>query len=81
MKAQQGVDWDSCQTKYIWIHMEYIWSAFIEQYPTPQDGQLRGTAYPHATDEIIKTQISPKLKAIRSKYSDAVDMQRRSGHG
>lgn len=75
-KAQQGVDWESCQSKYT-----DIWAAFIEQYPTPPEGQPRGTAYPHSTDEVIKTQISSKLKAIRSKYREAVDSQRRSSHG
>lgn len=66
--------WESCQTKYTDIR-----TAFIEQYPTPPDDQPRGTTYP--TDENTKTQILSKLKALRTKYSDAVDTQRRSGHG
>ena len=40
-KAQQGIDWESCQSKYT-----DIWTSFIEQYPTPADGQPRSTAYP-----------------------------------
>lgn len=75
-KAQQGIDWESCQSKYT-----DIWTSFIEQYPTPADGQPRSTAYPHTPDEVVKTQISSKLKSVRSKYREAVDSQRRSGHG
>ncbi|CAL8391533.1 unnamed protein product [Arctogadus glacialis] len=75
-KTQQGVDWESCQTKYT-----DIWTAFIEQHPTPPDGQPRVPSYPHATDEINKPQIASKLKAVRMKYRGAVDTQRKSGHG
>nr|XP_055026761.1 uncharacterized protein LOC129416479 [Misgurnus anguillicaudatus]XP_055049479.1 uncharacterized protein LOC129434889 [Misgurnus anguillicaudatus] len=70
-KAHQGVDWESCQAKYT-----DIWTEFLQQYPIPG-----GTSYPHEKDAISKSQITSKLKAIRIKYRQAVDTQRRSGHG
>ncbi|XP_060774796.1 uncharacterized protein LOC132884829 [Neoarius graeffei] len=74
-KTLNGIDWESCQTKYA-----DIWNSFIEQYPAPKDGETRGD-YPHTPTDITKPQIAAKLKSIRSKYRDAVDTQRRSGHG
>ena len=70
-KAQEGVDWESCQTKYV-----DIWTEFLRQYPIPG-----GTAYPHEKEARCKTQIGSKLKGVRAKYRQAVDTQRRSGHG
>ena len=71
-KAQEGVDWESCQSKYV-----DIWTEFLRQYPVPG-----GTAaYPHEKEAICKTQIASKLKGVRAKYRQAVDTQRRSGHG
>ena len=56
--AQQGVDWESCQSKYI-----DIWTECLQQYPVPG-----GTSYPRNKDAICKSQISSKLKAIWTKY-------------
>ena len=32
-KAQEGVDWESCQSKYV-----DIWTEFLHQYPVPSPG-------------------------------------------
>lgn len=70
-KAQDNVDWESCQSKYL-----DILAQFLEQYPseTNQD-------FPHVKEEITRANVTTKLKAIRGKYRNAVDTGRRSGHG
>ena len=73
-KAQENVDWESCQSKYADIAL-----AFRQQYRTgdgcaPQD-------FPHDPATITKAQIVTKLKAVRGKYRKAVDAGRRSGFG
>lgn len=75
-KTLIGIDWESCQTKY-----QDIWTSFMEQYPTPTDGEQRPVAFPHPPTELTKQQVTTKLKAIRGKYREAIDSQRRSGHG
>ena len=40
-----------------------------------------GKEYPHRPEELTKAIVTSKLKGIRSKYRQAVDSGRRSGHG
>ena len=70
-KLQQNVDWESCQSKYA-----DLLKAMQDQYPkeAPED-------FPHDAMAITKTQLTSKLKNIRSKYRGAVDTGRRSGQG
>nr|XP_055044696.1 uncharacterized protein LOC129431004 [Misgurnus anguillicaudatus] len=70
-KAQDNVDWESCQSKYV-----DLLARFLEQYPseTNQD-------FPHVKQEITRAHLTTKLKAIRGKYRNSVDTGRRSGHG
>ena len=70
-KLQQNVDLESCQSKYT-----DLLKAMQDQYPkeAPED-------FPHDAMAITKTQLTSKLKNIRSKYRGAVDTGRRSGQG
>ncbi|KAM4577097.1 uncharacterized protein PAE49_007004 [Odontesthes bonariensis] len=47
----------------------------MENYP------LNDPKYPHAKDQVSKVHVATKIKAVRIKYRQAVDTQRRSGHG
>ena len=69
-KTHENVDWESCQSKYA-----DILALFLEHYPeTSQE-------FPHRKEDITRTIITNKLKAIRVKYRQAVDSGRKSGHG
>ena len=71
-KIQEGVDWESCKSKY-----EDIKGLFEAQYPknsTEKD-------FPHDAKTISRVQVTSKLKNVKMNYRKAVDAGRRSGNG
>ncbi|XP_059929398.1 uncharacterized protein LOC132473337 [Gadus macrocephalus] len=70
-KLQQNVDWESCQSKYT-----DLLKAMQDQYP-----KEAAEDFPHDAMAITKSQLTSKLKNIRSKYRGAMDTGRRSGQG
>ncbi|XP_033991287.1 uncharacterized protein LOC117486824 [Trematomus bernacchii] len=71
-KIQDNVDWESCKPKYI-----EIGDLFQAQYPrTPTEKD-----FPHEKNSITQGQLTAKLKQVRIKYRQAVDLGRRSGQG
>ena len=46
-----------------------------------EEAKQLGKDYPHKKKDTEKQTIATKLKAIRSKYRQAIDFGRRSGHG
>ena len=73
-KAMDNVDWESCVTKY-----SDILQLFSAEYPAASAGNEKG--FPHKPEELTKTALTTKLKAVRVKYRHAVDSGRKSGHG
>lgn len=71
----KGIDWESCVDKY-----GKILEAYSAHYPWPEDAPAIGKDFPHKKDELTKSVLTSKLKAIRSKCRQAVD-NGRSGHG
>ncbi|XP_070399461.1 uncharacterized protein [Nothobranchius furzeri] len=69
--TQEGIDWESCQSKYA-----DIMTLFLEQYPTETS-----TDFPHGEGGLTRASLTTKIKAIRTKYRLAVDSGRRSGFG
>ena len=72
----KSTDWESCVDKY-----GEILEAYSAHYPSPEDAAAIGKDFPHKKNELTKSVLTSKLKAIRSKYRQAVDNGRRSGHG
>ena len=72
----KSTDWESCVDKY-----GEILEAYSAHYPSPEDAAAIGKDFPHKKNELTKSVLTSKLKAIRSKYRPAVDNGRRSGHG
>ncbi|CAH3118388.1 unnamed protein product [Porites lobata] len=72
----KSIDWESCVDKY-----GEILEGYSAHYPSPEDAAAIGKDFPHKKDELTKSVLTSKLKAIRSKYRQAVDNGRRSGHG
>nr|XP_055076718.1 uncharacterized protein LOC129455952 [Misgurnus anguillicaudatus] len=70
-KLQENIDWETCQSKYA-----DILTLFLEQYPNASSDD-----FPHQKEDITRTVLTTKLKAVRGKYRGAVDTGRRSGHG
>lgn len=70
-KAQDNVDWESCQSKYV-----DMLAQFLEQYPSETNEE-----FPHAKEEITRAHLTTKIKAIRGKYRNSVDTGCRSDHG
>lgn len=70
-KTQESIDWESCQSKYV-----DILTLFFEQYPAEISNE-----FPHVREDITWAILTTKIKAIRSKYRQAVDTGRRSGYG
>ncbi|XP_010765624.1 uncharacterized protein [Notothenia coriiceps] len=71
-KLQENLDWESCKPKY-----SEIGDLFQAQYPrTPTEKD-----FPHDKGSITQGQLTAKLKQIRIKYRQAVDLGRRSGQG
>ena len=71
----KSTDWESCVGKY-----GEILEAYSAHYPSSEDAAAIGKDFPHKKNELTKTVLTSKLKAIRSKYRQAVDNGRRSGH-
>ena len=72
----KSIDWESCVDKY-----GQILEAYNAHDPLPEDAAAIDKDFPHKKDELTKSVLTSKLKAIRSKYRQAVDNGRRSGHG
>ena len=70
-KAQDNLDWESCQSKYV-----DMLAHFLELYPSESNKE-----FPHVQEEITRAHLTTKIKAIRGKYRHSVDTGRRSGHG
>ncbi|KAL3050847.1 hypothetical protein OYC64_001170 [Pagothenia borchgrevinki] len=71
-KILENVDWESCKLKY-----SGIGDLFQAQYPrTPTEKD-----FPHDKISITQGQLTAKLKQVRIKYRQAVDLGRRSGQG
>ena len=68
----KSIDWESCVDKY-----GEILEAYSAHYPSSEDAAAIGKDFPQKKDELTKS----VLKAIRSKYRQAVNNGRRSGHG
>ena len=73
-KAIENVDWESCVTKY-----GDLLQLFSAEYPAASASNEKG--FPHTVEELTKTALTTKLKAIRAKCRHAVDSGRKSGHG
>ncbi|XP_028826763.1 uncharacterized protein LOC114785144 [Denticeps clupeoides] len=73
-KFDDGVDWESCPSKY-----GDIMVAFQTLYPVGDVGG--GKDFRHDPQVITKAQVSTKIKSIRGKYRQALDTGRWSGHG
>lgn len=70
-KAQESVDWESCQNKYV-----DILELFQEHYPAETSKE-----FPHRRGKLTRANLTMKMKAIRGKYRAAVDNGNRSGYG
>ncbi|XP_029924236.1 uncharacterized protein LOC115371188 [Myripristis murdjan] len=75
-KANDNIDWESSQSKY-----GDIFERYRELYPSREEALAMGKEYPHKKDEITKGQLTTKLKAIRMRYRQAVELGRKSGRG
>ena len=75
-QSAKGIDWETCVDKY-----GEIFEAYSADYPSPEDAAAIEKDFPHKEDELTKSVLTSKLKANRSKYRQAVDNGRRSGHG
>ena len=62
------IDGESCVDKY-----GEILQAYSTHYPSPEDAAAIGKDFPHKKDELTKSALTSKLKAIRRKYRQAVD--------
>ena len=54
---------------------------FQAEYPDSENAAALGKEYPHKPEDITKTTLSTKLKAVRKKFREAVDSGKKSGHG
>ena len=70
------IDQESCVDKY-----GEILETYSAHYPSPEDAAAIDKDFPHKKDELTKSVLTSKLKAIRNKYRQVVDNGRRSGHG
>ena len=64
----KSIDWESCVDKY-----GEILEAYSAHYLSPEDAAAIGKDFPHRKDELTKSVLTSKLKAIQSKYRQAVD--------
>ena len=71
--AAESVDWESVKSKYTDIHQERLAALPVENNDLLKDFQ-------HKKEQITKQIVTSKLKAVRTKYHQAVDSGR-SGHG
>lgn len=70
------INWESCVDKY-----GEILQAYNAEYPSPDNANAIGKDFSHKKDELTKSVLTSKLKAIRTKYRQSVDDRRRSAHG
>ena len=63
-----------------WQYGEIL-EAYSAHYPSLEDAAAIGKDFQHKKDELRKSVLTSKLKAIWSKYRQVVDNGRRSGHG
>ena len=75
-RTAENVDWETCQSKY-----SDILNLFLAQYPSEHDAAQIEKEFPHQNNEVNKSIITSKLKAIRLKFRAAVDCGKKSGHG
>ena len=76
-KVSENVDWESVKSKY-----DDILNLMREELPaTVDEAKEMCKDYPHTKLDMTKKVLTAKLKAVRSKYREAVDSGRRSGHG
>ena len=69
LKASEGIDWESVQSKYTDICKQ-----MKDELPeTPDEAKEQNKDYPHKKDELTKQVVTTKLKAVRMKYRQAVD--------
>jgi len=64
----KSIGYESCGDKY-----GEILEAYSAHYPSPEDAAAIGKDFPHKKNELTKYVLTSKLKAIRSKYRQAVD--------
>ena len=72
-RTAENVDWQTCQTKYT-----DILDLFRAQYPSKENADKIGKEFPHEVEELNKTILMNKLKAVRVKFRGAVDSGRKS---
>ena len=73
----ENVDWESVKSK-----CNDILSLMREELPaSAEEAKEMCKDYPHTKLDVMKKVLTAKLKAVRSKYWEAVDSGRRSGHG
>ncbi|CAL9693812.1 unnamed protein product [Knipowitschia caucasica] len=70
-KTQENIDWESCQNKYV-----DLLTLYLEHYPAETSND-----FPHGNGELTRAILTTKIKAIRSKYRQAIDSGRKSGYG
>ncbi|XP_056152437.1 uncharacterized protein LOC130126821 [Lampris incognitus] len=76
VKAAENMDWESCQSKY-----SDIFEWYGERYPSPEEAMAMGKEYPHKKYELTKGQLTSKVKAIRMRYRQAVNLGRKRSRG
>ena len=73
----ENVDWGSVKSKY-----DDILTMLRAELPaTVEETKSLQKEYPHTKEEFTKAILTTKLKNIRTKFRQAVDSGRRSGHG
>ena len=73
-KAMETIDWKSSVTKY-----GDILKGLVAEYPASVCGSPEEKDFPQKIEEITKIGLTTKLKAIGSKYRQAVDSGRNHG--
>ena len=76
-KCTKSIDWESVQSKF----NGDILDMFQAEYPNSKNVAALGKEYPQKPEDIAKATLSTKLKAVRKKFRQAVNLGRKSGHG
>ena len=71
--SYEGKDWESIKSKY-----DKINEFFIERYPKESEEEFSKLS---VLDRITKERVAAKVKQLRVKYKNAVDVGKRSGGG
>lgn len=74
--SANSIDWEKVKSKYADILQLYL-----EQLPTPEEATTLEKDFPHKPEKMTQKRLTDKLKAIRNKYSQAVDAKKKSGFG